>query len=187
MPPIYKKTVDNIVESGNHYVIQVKRNQLKLWRFLQDILHKSSPVDEFMTSERAKGALHTWLTEVYDLSHTLGSDWKNAKRLIMTGKTIGEEKNSLRLFISDLSMTDAKRYYQGIRGHWGIENRLHWVKDVYHKEDDNGITNPNGAVNSSVVGSIALNLHRKNGRKKIKKAQMIACAKFKQMIEKIRT
>ena len=92
MPSIYKKTVDDIVESGNHYVIQVKRNQLKLWRFLQDILHKSSPVDEFMTSERAKGALHTWLTEVYDISHTLGSDWKNAKRLIMTGKTIGEEQ-----------------------------------------------------------------------------------------------
>lgn len=193
MPSIYKKTVDAIVESGNHYVIQVKRNQLKLWRGLMDMLQMSSPIDEFMATERAKGTQHTWLTEVYDVSHSqLVGDWKDTKRLILTGKVSGDEKNSLRLFISDLSMTEAEKYYQGIRGHWSIENQLHrqatlWPKDVYHKEDENGITHPNGAVNSSVVGSIALNLHRKNGRKKIKKAQMVANAKFKQMIEEIRT
>ena len=188
MPCIYKKTVDAIVESGNHYVIQVKRNQLKLWRGLMDMLHISLPIDEFMATERAKGTQHTWLTEVYDVAHSqLVGDWKNAKRLILTGKVSGDEKSCLRLFISDLSMTEAERYYQGIRGHWGIENQLHWPKDVYHKEDENGITHPDGAINSSVVGSIALNLHRKNGRKKIKKAQMIANAKFKQMIEEIRT
>lgn len=174
------------MESGNHYVIQVKRNQPKLWGHLEEQLRGLAPTDEFMATERSKGSLHTWLAQVYDLpSEPPG--WKNARRLVCVGKVTGEGRPCLRLFVSDLAMTDAERYYRGIRGHWAIENGLHWPKDVYHGEDDNGIRHPNGAVNCSLIGTIALNVHRKNGRKKIKQAQMVANANLRQMIEEIRT
>lgn len=174
--------------SGNHYAIQVKRNQPTLWNGLQDVLQRKLPVDEFTVSERVKGKPVTWLTGIYDLSgEPLVKGWANAKRLICVGKALGNDMGSLRLFISDLPMTDAKGYYQGIRGHWAIENQLHWVKDVFHKEDENGIAHPNGSINSSVASSMALNIHRKNGRRKIKKAQMYGNANFKKMIKEIRT
>ena len=141
-----------------------------------------------MFNERAKGQPLTWLTEVYDISQAaLAKEWTGARRLICVGKTIGNGGPAIRLFLSDMHTVNAEYYYHGIRGHWGIENQLHWPKDVYHKEDDNKIKHPEGSVNCSTLSTIALNVHRLNERKKIKEAQMIANAKFKQAIDEIRT
>lgn len=51
----------------------------------------------------------------------------------------------------------------GIRGHWGIENRLHYVKDVVFFEDSSPITNINAATNLSILTTIVINLLRYNG------------------------
>ena len=45
--------------------------------------------------------------------------------------------------MTDLATTDAAIYGKGIRGHWKIENSLHWVKDVIHGEDKNAIRKGN--------------------------------------------
>jgi len=71
------------------------------------------------------------------------------------------------LFISDLFETDAEFFHRGIREHWGIENSLHWVKDVIHKEDKNRIRILNGPMNAAILSSIAINIHRKNGNHSI--------------------
>jgi predicted transposase YbfD/YdcC len=88
--------------------------------------------------------------------------WRTEK-----GKT-SEEKS---LYISDLQLS-AEAYYQGTRGHWGIENRLHYVKDVVHNEDNNGVKSGNGPVVLSVCSSIAINLHRKEGNDSISYGQI---------------
>jgi len=68
--------------------------------------------------------------------------------------------------MSDLDL-NAEEFHQGIRGHWGIENRLHWVKDEIHKEDKNKIRCGTGPVAASIFSSIAINIHRKNGNDSI--------------------
>ena len=100
-----------------------------------------------------------------------------------TGKT----SHSDRLYISDLYTYDAEYHGLGIRQHWLIENNLHWVKDVRHNEDKNRIKTKNGPVNISTISTIALNLHRNEGRKSIKDAQTYAMVNIKQMIDEIRT
>lgn len=51
-----------------------------------------------------------------------------------------------------------------MRSHWGIENRLHWVKDVvFQEEDDSHIRLGNAPANLSILRAIALNLLRRNG------------------------
>ncbi|WP_442947545.1 ISAs1 family transposase [Nostoc sp.] len=50
----------------------------------------------------------------------------------------------------------------GIRGHWGIENRLHWVKDVVFDEDNLTIRTRNAPVNLSIVRLLALNIWRRS-------------------------
>jgi len=45
-----------------------------------------------------------------------------------------------------------------IRGHWGIENRLHWSLDVNFREDDRRIRQGHAAENFSRLSRIALNL-----------------------------
>ena len=46
----------------------------------------------------------------------------------------GEDKSEVRYFISSLP-AKAKKLALGVRGHWGIENGLHWVLDMAFAED----------------------------------------------------
>ncbi len=50
-----------------------------------------------------------------------------------------------------------------IRGHWTIENQLHWVKDVILGEDKSQIKDFNPATNMSILQTIGMNLFRSRG------------------------
>jgi len=54
----------------------------------------------------------------------------------------------------------AEIFASKIRGHWLIENQLHWVKDVVFKEDIWPRHNYIGVTNLSLLTTIALNLYR---------------------------
>lgn len=76
---------------------------------------------------------------------------------------------------------------EAIRGHWGIENRVHWEKDVTLKEDSNGISKGQAPEKLSLLKSMALNMARKNGFHSMNNA-IIACAnKITLMAKYIRT
>lgn len=73
-------------------------------------------------------------------------------------------------YISSL-VNSAADFAKGIRGHWGIENRLHWVKDVIFDEDHSSIRMGNAPANLSVMRTIALNLLRRYGYSSITSGQ----------------
>jgi hypothetical protein len=54
-----------------------------------------------------------------------------------------------------------------VRGHWCIENRLHWSKDVVLREDDTRTRDPNALLNASLFRSITLKVLRLNGFKSV--------------------
>jgi predicted transposase YbfD/YdcC len=64
-----------------------------------------------------------------------------------------------RYYISSAPLT-AKTAAQAVRGHWGIENRLHWVLDVTFKDDLSRVRKGHGAKNMAVVRHFAINLVR---------------------------
>jgi predicted transposase YbfD/YdcC len=66
---------------------------------------------------------------------------------------------------------NAVTFAQGIRGHWGIENRLHWVKDVVFDEDRSSIHTGQAPANLSLLRAIALNVLRRSGYSSITSAQ----------------
>jgi predicted transposase YbfD/YdcC len=63
-----------------------------------------------------------------------------------------------RYFISSIARLDAKAMAGHIRGHWGIENRLHWQLDVSFGEDQRRVRTDHGAENFSRLCRMALNL-----------------------------
>ena len=71
----------------------------------------------------------------------------------------GKNHEETRYYISS-AILDAERAGQAIRGHWGIENRLHWVLDVTFADDQSRLRKGFGAKNMAVVRHFALNLVR---------------------------
>jgi len=72
-----------------------------------------------------------------------------------------------RYFISSLDGDDAPRLAEAVRGHWGVENPLHWVLDVNFNEDQSRVRKGYAAENLSRLRRIALNmLQRENSGKR---------------------
>jgi hypothetical protein len=63
-----------------------------------------------------------------------------------------------------------------VRGHWGIENRVHWVLDVVFHEDASRIRTGHAPQNMGVVRHIARNLVRQEPSKGSVKAKRFRAA-----------
>jgi predicted transposase YbfD/YdcC len=55
-------------------------------------------------------------------------------------------------------LLDATRFAAAVRGHWGIENQLHWVLDVGFREDQSRATQGYSAENLAVIRHLVVNL-----------------------------
>jgi predicted transposase YbfD/YdcC len=75
---------------------------------------------------------------------------------IQRGQTMHAET---RYYVSSATL-DAAKAAQAVRGHWAIENSLHWVLDVGFSEDQSRLRKGFGAKNMAVVRHFALNLVR---------------------------
>ncbi|WP_245455818.1 ISAs1 family transposase [Mesorhizobium sp. M7A.F.Ca.US.008.03.1.1] len=64
-----------------------------------------------------------------------------------------------RYYISSAALS-AKQAAQAVRGHWAIENSLHWVLDVVFNDDQSHLRKGHGAKNMAVVRHFAFNLLR---------------------------
>ncbi|MHB1615013.1 MAG: transposase [Actinomycetes bacterium] len=56
------------------------------------------------------------------------------------------------------------------RAHWGIENRLHWVRDVTFDEDRSQIRTGHGPAVMATLRNLAISLHRTAGATAIARA-----------------
>jgi predicted transposase YbfD/YdcC len=69
----------------------------------------------------------------------------------------GVESVEFRYYIGSLVGT-ADAYLRAIRGHWGIENSLHWVLDVVFREDDSRHHAGNSGENLALLRKLAISL-----------------------------
>jgi hypothetical protein len=77
--------------------------------------------------------------------------------------------------ISPPARAPATAFADGARGHWGIENNLHWTLDVTFNEDRSRLRAGHGAKNMAVVRHFALNLVRQVAdRRSIKRRRKCA-------------
>src|ERR1700732_112690 len=90
---------------------------------------------------------------------------------IERGGTIQTERRS---YISSRTLS-AAAFAAAARGHWAIENTLHWVLDVTFREDLSRLRIGHGAKNMAVVRHFALNLVRQaNDKRAIKRRRKVA-------------
>jgi predicted transposase YbfD/YdcC len=83
------------------------------------------------------------------------------------GDTSGKVTTERRLYLSSLDTLDAGRMADLVRGHWSVENNLHWQLDVSFREDERRIRKGHGAENYSRLCRLALNLLKRDKSVKI--------------------
>lgn len=154
-------------------MIAVKENQPNLYNHIQRVAIEKKPRSSDIRNEKTRDRITTRKVEVFDDLNGINPEWKGIKSLIKverTGTRAGKEYHEVVYYISSL-FCQAKDSSLGIRGHWSIENRLHWVKDMIFHEDDSRIRMGNAPANLSVIRAIALNILRRNGHAFITSAQ----------------
>jgi len=88
------------------------------------------------------------------------AEWQGLQTVIKvrSQRTLnGKKSEESRYYISSLD-GDAQQALGAVRGHWGIENKVHWVLDIAFREDESRVRKGNGAQNFAVLRHMALNL-----------------------------
>ena len=170
-----KKTTEIIINSGNDYVIAVKKNQPELFTQVVDKVEKSQAVSSVTEVEITRGRTTSRTVEVYQNTLLLKEGWKGVKTLIKVTRsgTRAERNYEPIVYYISSKTAEAQVFAEGIRGHWQIENQLHWVKDVVLKEDSSPISQKNAALNFSIIRTLILNILRSIGYVSIAQAQRL--------------
>jgi predicted transposase YbfD/YdcC len=166
-----KKTLDQIVKSKNEYLVKVKRNQKKLLQEMEQICDSRKCLDSSITKEKNRGRKEQRTVKTYKVSDYIKMNWPKAQTLVYVKRQriIKRRKAvSYSYYLSSISVK-AKEFAIGIRHHWGIENRLHYVKDVTLKEDKSKIRSGNAPAILSLIRNLVINIARCNGENRIKK------------------
>ena len=86
--------------------------------------------------------------------------WKDLKTIgiaIRVSKQRDKETSDVRHFISSLNR-DTKQFAASVRGHWSIENTLHWCLDVTFREDESRLRSRHAADNLAWLKRFAITL-----------------------------
>ena len=160
-----KKTTAAIIDSGNDYLIGVKKNQPGLYDTIEQIIaDKSQQSIACATMEVNKGRTELRNVMVSDGTEAINPGWKGLQQAVGVHRMVkdkGKIREEMACFISS-QYANAFLYAEGISSHWAIENSLHYVKDVTLKEDASKIAKGNGPHNISSIKNIGLNIFRTN-------------------------
>ena len=159
-----------IVAKQADYVLAVKGNQPHLfedvvgyfdWALQEGLRQTRYTVDETVSGEHGRVEVRRcYATEDIEWLRRK-AEWKGIRSIAMveSERSVGgqEPSRQRRYYISSLE-ADAGQLNRAIRGHWSIENALHWVLDIAFREDDSRIRKDHGPENMATLRHIALNL-----------------------------
>jgi predicted transposase YbfD/YdcC len=162
-----KSIAEKIINKGADYALPVKDNHKNLKEEIELAFDTSA-----YSREDSEGFLETTdhghgRVEVGRYSSlpagliASGEEWPGLKAI---GKAETEvfkgEVSTSETRYSILSFTDIQHFSESVRGHWGVENKLHWVLDVTFREDDSRVRTDHAPSNFSSIRKLALNLLR---------------------------
>jgi len=152
---------------GNDCVIQVKGNCKLVLKASKQIAKSRRASTRYKTREKSRGRIENRRIRVFNnLPEKLFPDgWVGIKSIIEI-KTWGYRKKrkyeKFHYYISTLPNMKAKEYAKGIRSHWFIENKLHWVKDTILGEDKSRIKSHKISSIMSIFRSSVINIFQIN-------------------------
>lgn len=183
-----KKTVEIIIDSGNEYLIGVKKNQPILYKQIQvSMADRNNWSSHYTSVEQNKGRTERRTVIVSNQISSINKHWKGLQQIVAVEREVKRNRKITRYtayFISS-QCSNAFYYTEGIRSHWQIENSLHWVKDVTYKEDASTIKKGNAPQNLSTLKNISINIFRKNNYTNLAQAMRMMANKIDKLLNLI--
>ncbi|MDA3941577.1 MAG: ISAs1 family transposase [Spirochaetia bacterium] len=177
-----KKIAKEIIDSDSDYVLALKGNQGIAHKEIQEYFDmivpekymeqstSSDQIDFLKTVDNDHGRVET---RRYWISNDLGwfedkNKWKGLTSIAMVEsvREIGNEYSCERRYFLVSMDCDAELFAKACRGHWGVENPLHWTLDVTFKEDNSRARTGNAAENLAALRRLALNMLKKESSQK---------------------
>jgi predicted transposase YbfD/YdcC len=164
-----KEIAADIIEGGGQYVLAVKENQPHLYediaRAFEAVLDRGEPGVDFTECQtegvhggRRETRTCCVITEPRGIRDARLWVGLTAIVMVISHREInGVASDEIRYFIGSAAGT-AEDYLRWVRGHWGIENSLHWVLDVCFREDEQRHWAGNSAQNLAWLRKLALSL-----------------------------
>jgi predicted transposase YbfD/YdcC len=165
-----KEIVETIVAGGGDYCLALKGNQGNLHQaviehaeqeLLKDVADPSVQTLEHQEKKQHGRTTHYSYTQ-FAAPDTL-PDFQSWKSLRTVGVAIrrscknGQETGAVRFYLSSLPL-NVQLFAKVVRGHWSIENTLHWCLDVTFREDDSRVRERNLTNNMAWLKRFAISL-----------------------------
>jgi predicted transposase YbfD/YdcC len=163
-----KAIAKQIVEQGGDYLLALKGNQSKLAEEVEAVFDEADSVnyegyvvDVHETEERNHGRreIRRYWSIAYEGLLVNAEPWAKLKMIgrVESERTVeGKTTIEYRYYIGSID-NDARLFAKGVRGHWGIENGLHWTLDVAFREDDCRARKGHAPENLALLRHIAVN------------------------------
>lgn len=164
-----KEIAKKIVEKDGHYCFAVKENKKNFYVDIKDYFNfvlndnfENKNLVTYSTTDKDHGRIERREHYiVYDIDWLYGKEnWQNLSMIGMTRnyrEINGEVSIQEKYYISDLKLS-GEEFARVVRGHWSIENNLHWILDVHFREDWSLCKQENALKNLSTIRKICYNL-----------------------------
>jgi predicted transposase YbfD/YdcC len=165
-----------IIDKKADYILALKGNQGTLKDDVKLFVDEQKAVDfndakvsRDKTVDGDHGRIETReVTVVHDVEWLRERhDWPGLKSVVVvesTREVAGKIDREMRLYITSLVLL-ANQVGPMIRGHWMIENGLHWVLDMIFRDDECRVRTDNAPANFAIIKHIAYNLMRRAATK----------------------
>jgi len=178
-----KATVRQIREQGGDYLVAVKGNQPALRAAVHAAFERAGEAefagcDMAASVEDGHGRHEERYVTVLHNPEGLPTDWAGVGSVAMVGRereAKGAHASAAHFYLTSLRV-GAEELARYIRGHWGIENGLHWCLDVSFREDANRTRDPNAGANLGVVRRVAASLLKQDEAKGSIRAKRLGAA-----------
>lgn len=155
---------EKIVDAGADYVLAVKENQKFLYDDIKDAFAQTPQAIKATTVNKGHGRIEKRTCKIITDMDWISKkeNWKKLQTIISveterTTLTSNQTQTEQRFYISSVLKTP-KEFNEIIRGHWSIENNLHWCLDVVFKEDLSTKQAGNAAENFSMINKASLSI-----------------------------
>lgn len=187
---------DQIRAREADYVLAVKENQPTLHEQVQEAIAEAleqdaEEIEEHQTEERGHGRQECRTYALFAKPNSVDPEgqWRDlsAVGMAISERVDGQGRRSMetRYYILSRRIT-VQEFAEAVRGHWSIENNLHWQLDVSFREDECRVSRDHAPANLSVIRRFVLGLlKRETSCRKGIEIKRVKCAGNDEYREKV--